>query len=778
MAAELDRRNAHEPMFAADASPAARGRPARRLTGILFALGLTGAIFLVYQPAWHGEFVWDDDLHLVNNPVLRTGGLAKTWVPGSYLNYWPLTFTVYRLEFQLWRMQPLGFHLVNLMLHAMASLLVWRVLLRLRVPGAMFAAAIFALHPVNVETAAWIAQLKGLLSWTLALAAVLCYLAHEQRGGWWRQLLGLGLFGLSMLAKGIAISLPPVLLALAWWQRGRIERRDLLRALPWFLLAATMAGVEVWTQRLSTMETVVRCDGLASRAAIAGRAVWFYLGELVWPQNLCFAYPRWQVDPGRLWTYFPDALLAGMFALAWWRRRDAWGRVALMLIVGYVGLLLPVLGFANIYFMRYSLVADHWQYAAMAVPCAVFAGGVTALARRARLRRAVQGALCLGLLAVLSVLTWRQCGTYKNKETLYHTAIACNPDCWIAYNNLGYALTFQGRLSEAITYYRKALDIKPDYPEAHANLGGALAIQGNTTEAIQHYRLAMKFDAHSAEAHYNLGNALFGRGQVDEALAEYRLAIDCKPDHPSARFNIATILFGRGQWEAAAAQYRKLLEIKPDYAEAYSNLGALLDRRGEFDVAIENFRKALQLRPDFADAHYNLGHTLAARGRLDEAIEQYRKAVELKPGFADARRNLDLALAQRERSARLLAQRRAAIQERPGDAAPLNDAAWTLATAPDASIRDGAAAIELAGRALALSGKQERPAVMGTLAAAYAEAGRFAEAVRMAQKALELARQDKRQPLVDSLQAEIRLYEAGKPLRELPSPSDQTSARP
>ncbi len=216
----------------------------------LFAAALVATVFLAYQPAWHGAFLWDDDTHLLNNPVLKPGGLSKSWIPGAYLNYWPLTFTAYWLQFKMWGLNPTGFHVVNIAVHAISALLVWRILVQLRVPGAMFAAAIFVLHPVNVESVAWITQLKGLLALLLGLVSVLFFLAHERLGGWWRLALAIAAFGFSALAKGMLITLPVVLLACAGWQRGRIERRDLLRVLPYLLIGAVMTSIEVWAQHL------------------------------------------------------------------------------------------------------------------------------------------------------------------------------------------------------------------------------------------------------------------------------------------------------------------------------------------------------------------------------------------------------------------------------------------------------------------------------------------------------------------------------------------------
>ena len=353
-----------------------------RFRSWLVAVALVLAVFLAYQPAWHGGFVWDDDTHLLNNPVIhRSDGLLWAWRSGDYINYWPMTFTVYWLEYEMWGLDPLGFHLVNIALARRLRLLVWRILKHLQIPGAMLAAAIFALHPVNVESVAWISQLKTVLSLSLALLSMLFYLRHERDGGWWQLAASVALFLLSALAKGMVLTLPAVLLACDWWQRGRIARRDLLRVLPFAIIAALMIGVEVSKQHAGIGNVVVRSDGFFGRAAVAGCAVWFYFWKVIWPANLIFVYPRWSISDRNLWAYLPGVLLAVILAVAWWRRRS-WGRPVVMLIVCYVALLLPVLGFADIVFMQYSLVADHWQYAATIAPCAALAALFATLGRR------------------------------------------------------------------------------------------------------------------------------------------------------------------------------------------------------------------------------------------------------------------------------------------------------------------------------------------------------------------------------------------------------------
>jgi tetratricopeptide (TPR) repeat protein len=607
----------------------------------LFAAALIIAVFLAYQSAWQGGFIWDDDDHLLNNPVLKPGGLLQTWVPGSYLNYWPLTFTVYRLEFEMWGLNPLGFHLVNIALHAVSALLVWRILEHLRMPGALLAAAIFALHPVNVESVAWITQLKNTLSLTLTLVSVLFYFLYERDGGRWRFAMSVGLFLLAALAKGMALTLPIVLLACAWWQRGAIGRRDVLRMLPFLLIGALMVGMEVTQQHAVAGTSVVRCDGFFSRTAIAGCAVWFYFWKLIWPANLVFIYPQWNINERDIWAYLPGVLLVAILALAWWRRRS-WGRPLLMAMACYVALLLPVLGFVNIYFMEYSLVADHWQYAAMIVPCAALAAALVTLGRRLSWPRPAGYAACLVLLATLGCLTWRQSGMYTDSEKLFRATIKGNPACWMAHNNLAMLLANDGR----------------------------------TDEAIFHTRIA--------------------------------------------------------------------LGIHPDDAPAENNLGATLARRGQIDEAIVHFRQAVKIKPDYAQAHESLARALAMRGLNDEVNE-----------------HLQLA-----RLLRALAERRELLQSRPDDVALLSETAWALATNPNKSIRNGTEAVELARRAVRVSDGRQ-PAVLGALAAAYAEAGQFADAVQTAEQALALATSENKVALADALRAQIKLYRAESPYREM-----------
>jgi tetratricopeptide (TPR) repeat protein len=346
----------------------------------------------------------------------------------------------------------------------------------------------------------------------------------------------------------------------------------------------------------------------------------------------------------------------------------------------------------------------------------------------------------------------------------YQKALEIEPDYADAHNNLGLALVRLNRIDEAIAHYQKAAKIKPDFAEAHGNLGNALAGRGRLDEAIAQYQQAVKLKPDYAEAHNNLGIVLAGRGRLNEAIAQYQKAAEIKPDFAEAYGNLGNALADLGQLDEAIAQYQQAVRLKPDYAEAHNNLGIVLAGRGRLNEAIAQYQKAAEIKPDFAEAHGNLGNALADRGRLDEAIAQYQKAVKIKPGYAEAHYNFAIALTDRGRFDEAIAQFQRALEIQPDDADAHNKLAWLRATCPKPSLRSGTAAIEHAQRANGLCGGR-RPDVLDTLAAAYAEAGRFPEALRAARHALDLATQQHDQPLADVLRSRIRLYEAGKPYR-------------
>jgi protein O-mannosyl-transferase len=779
----------------------------------LFIIALLAAVILVYQPAWHGRFIWDDDMH-VTRPELRSWhGLYRIWFDvGATLQYYPLLHSAFWVEHKLWGDAAFGYHLVNIFLHATAALMVAAVLRRLKIPGAYLAAAIFALHPIQTESVAWITEQKNTLSAVFYLGSLLAYLRFDQTRKTSSYCWALGLFVLGMMSKTVIATLPGAVLVIFWWQRGRLSwRSDVLPLVPFFLLGAGGGMITAWWEL-----QINKCAGpdftltFAERFLIAGRTVWFLLWKLFWPTQLTFIYPRWQIDTGIWWQYLFPLGAAVLLAALWSMRRRARAPLAAVLFFG--GTLFPVLGFFNLYTFLYSFVANHYQYlAGLGIITLVASGAALLLDRWGLWGRPGGYALCLVPLAILAGLTWQQSRMYSDLETLYRTTIAENPGCWMAHDNLGVVLARRGQADEAMVHYRKSMELKPDYIAAYNNLGMALTDRGQFDEAIVYYRKALEIKPGDSESHNNLGLALAGRGRLDDAMAEYGKALDINPNYGEAHNNLGLALRSRGQLDEAMAEYRKALEINPDNTAAHNNLAAALAASGQLDDAIVHYRKALQLspqsvefhynlahalanrgefdemmaeygkaleiKPDYAEAHNNLGVALVGRGRLEEAIVHFQTALKIKPDYAEARNNLGVVQSRREEISKGLAARRESLRSRPNDLALLNETAWMLATDPNASIRNGAEAVELAERAARLSDGREA-AIIGTLAAAYAEAGRFSEAVKTAEQALALAASQNNAALADALRTRIKLYQSHSPYHELQQQSPPQSGQP
>ncbi|HUB67446.1 MAG TPA: tetratricopeptide repeat protein [Candidatus Methylacidiphilales bacterium] len=618
----------------------------------LWGLLLVAAVVLAYTPVWRAGFIWDDDMQLTGNPCI-TGplGLKEIWAT-SQARYYPLVLTTFWVEHALWGFAPLPYHLVNVLLHGVCAVLLWRVLRRLRIPGAWLGAALWALHPVQVETAAWITELKNTQSCLFYLLAIRFFLlwrdqAQSGAGETGRHDLPALLFALlAILSKPSTVVLPAVLVLIWWWRGDRWDRRDLLKLTPFFLISLVASAWAVVEQK--TGAGAVGSEWTQSwpeRFVIAGKAVWFYLGKLVWPHPLIFIYPRWEIAPSPLTAYLPLIAVA-LVLLVLWFFRDRGLRPVFFAFAYFLLALFPVLGFFSVYFFRFSFVGDHFQYLASMGPLALAGAAITRLANwtipEEPWLRPVPGAL---LLAILGMLSWQQTWAYQNLETLWRDVLVKNPGCWMADDNLGDILAQKGDMAGAAALFQKALDLNPNYAEAHNNVGVILAQKGQMAEAMAHFQKALELNPNSADAHYDLGKAFMQQGQLDRAITECEKAVEINPYYAEAYTNLGNAFLRKGKTGDAMTQYRKALEINPNRAEFHDNFAFALLQNGSIDQAMAECQKALNLNPYYPSAHNNLGIAFARKGQLNNAIIQFQEAVQLNPNYASAQKNLAIAQA-------------------------------------------------------------------------------------------------------------------------------------
>jgi len=644
-----------------------------------------GLVLLVtvisYLPALDNAFVWDDLPNIAQNRSLRSvEGLKQIWTnPRASLQYYPLTYTVFWVEYHLWGPHPFGYHLVNVLLHALNAVLLGVLLESLAVPGAWLAALIFAVHPVHVESVAWATELKNVLSGFFFLASVLAWLRYRSGGERGRRFYGLAwaLFLCALLSKTSTVSLPLVLLALIWWKDGEVRGRDAGALLPFFL-ATPLALVTAWVEKHDVGAVGAEWQlTLLQRCLVAGRVVWFYAGKLVWPQPLMFVYPRWSVEPSVWWQWLFPLGTAAVLVLAW-RGRGRWGKGPLVATAFFVGMTAPVPAFYSLYYMHYSYVADHFQYLASMGLIALAAAGLTVALRH----RAGLMAVAVPVLIVLGALSWRHCHAFHDPETLWRDTLAKNPGCWMAHGNLGLLLAGEGKLAEAVGECDQAVWLNPADTQAHNNLGFVLAKQGETEEAIGEFQRALSLDPLNAGAYFNWGDALLRSGsardavleyqkavqlrpddvemlmqlgialarcgRLDEAIDEYHHALEIDPGNAAAHYNLGVALMRNADLEQAIAQFQEAVGLDPGYVEAHGNLGAALARAGRLTEAIQEYEQALRLRPDSPALHNNLGLALQNEGKLEEAIAQFQEALRLDPDFKEASRNLENAQAAQE----------------------------------------------------------------------------------------------------------------------------------
>ena len=653
----------------------------------LWGLILILAIFLTYQPVWFAGYIWDDNVYLTENRDMNgLQGLVQIWTT-SAADISPLTFTTFWLEHALWGLAALPYHLVNVALHATCAFLLWHVLRNLRVPdpGAWLGAGLWAIHPVQVESVAWITETKNTQSGLFFLLSILFCVRWlkardlDGRSGRWNYALTVLFAALAMASKSSTVILPVVMCLCAWWLEGRWNWRNVVRLNPIFLLSLVASALTIWTQGLhlsaNTDPQWVRT--WPERLITAGDAVWFHLGKLIWPQPLIAIYPRWQIDATRWISYLPlIAVIIISFIL--WLGRESSARPCFFVFAYFLVALLPVLGLLDNPIFEYSLVFDHFQYLASMGPAALV--GVE-IAHRTNFagsaRQWLQSTVGAGLLLVLGLLSWHRVWAFESDDSLWADTLTKNPDCWVGHNNLGVVLLQNGQADEAMAHYEKALEINPGYAEARTNLGKALLQQGQVDEARAQFEKALEIAPGDAEVYNEIGRALSKKGEVDEAIDQYQKALEIDPNLVAAYSNLGIAFAQKGRVDEAIGAYQKALEIDPGFANARYNLGNAFLRHGRLDEAIAQYEKILKTDPNNASTHGNLGVAFFQKGRVDEAIDEYEKALEINPNYVEAHNNLGCVYLQTGKLAEAIGQFQDAFKLNPAD----SDAQINLAKA-------------------------------------------------------------------------------------------------
>ena len=636
------------------------------------ALGLL--VVVCYLPAilW-GGFVWDDEIYIKVDPVREVSGLWQIWLSPSAIDgerhYWPLVYTTFWLEHKLWGFAPAGYHIVNVMLHLVNTLLVWHLVRRLTVPGGWIVAAVFAVHPLHVESVAWVIERKDVLSGLFYLAAALGWMRFVEQPHPRRYALPLVLYAAGLLSKSIVVTLPVALLIWHWWKQGRVTSTDLLRLVPFGVV-----GLVITIGDLSFSLSVVPVSfdySLAERALIAARALWFYTGKLLWPTSLAVIYPRWDIyvaDP-LAWGYL---IAAVALAVVLWHFRSQLGRGPLAGALFFVVTLSPVLGFVDYGYMKYAFVADRYQYlAGIGVMAVVIGAAAYGVGRLPSLwQRGVLGVAAV-VLVVLGMLTWRQASIYRDEETFNRHVIALNPQARNAHCHLGNTLYNQGRYAEALDAYRVAAEQRPDHAAAHAGLGAALNKLERYEEAETHLRRAIALNPKTRQRkdyHFHLGDALYDQGRYAEAVDAYRVAAEQPLDYAVAHSNLGMALNKLKRYKEAETHLRRAIELDSKTKHGHRHLGNALYEQGRYTEAVDAYRVAAEQRPDDAVAHASLGATLNILGRNDEAETHLHRAIALNPSHTEALYFLATLRAEQQRYDEMLELLQRLINIDPNDA--------------------------------------------------------------------------------------------------------------
>jgi tetratricopeptide (TPR) repeat protein len=743
----------------------------RLILGICVFLG--AITWIVFGQTLGHEFVWDDHYYVVDNSEVTKGltlhGVAWAFTHVHSYNWHPLTTISHMLDCQFYGLKPGGHHCTNVVLHTLGVVLLFLVLRKMT--GALwrsaFVAAVFAIHPLRVESVAWVAERKDLLSGVFFMLTLAAYLRYVRKPSFASYLLVAFVFALGLMSKPMMVTLPFVLLlldywplcrftaqasatnnakSLYWWDRRSIPQKLMLEKIPLLVLSAISCGATLLAQEHALNPEVP----LLFRVYNAFVSCISYIRQMFWPARLAIFYP-FPVGSISVWalvfaTALLGAILFGVTLSAWaLRKRRPY------IITGwlwYLGMLVPVIGLVQV---GSQAKADRYTYLPQIGLYLAATWAMMDLSASWRYRRKILSALAIAGIVLLIWRAWIQTFYWKNSESIWTRTLAVTSNNYFAHEQLGLALSQRGQLDDAISHYQESLKISPDFVRGRGK-------------------------SDNARKHFNLGNAFFEKGLMDEAMSHYQIALELGPEFAEAHSGFARALFQHGDIDQAIAHWQKTLSIHPEDADAHTGLGAALLQKGQLEDAIAHYEKAVELRPDYANGHYNLADALLQQRKIEAAIREYAKVISIQPKNADAHTSLANTLVRKGELREAIDHYETSLQIAPGSDTTLNNLAWLLSTCPEASLRNGARAIELAEKADQLSGRKN-PTVIRTVAAAYAETGRFNDAIETAERALQLAVAQGDPALAGKLQMEIDLYRTGLPRRDrglAPQPTDKS----
>ena len=738
---------------------------------------LAALVWIVFgQTVHHGFVNFDDDVYVCKNPKvlegLRPENIAWAFTHVHSSNWHPLTWLSHILDCQIYGLNPAGPHLTNILLHTATVILLFLVL-RGASGGTIwpsaFVAAVFAIHPLRVESVAWIAERKDVLSGLFFMLTIAAYLRYA-RLPWSPMRYGLVivLFALGLMCKPMLATLPFALLLLDFWPLQRLTIDGFqLTTRPYRLwpLLKEKIPLLVFSTASSAIALFAQSEALSSlplstRIGNALVSCVIYLRQMFCPFGLAVFYPHpesslpfWKVAGAFLLLL---AISAG--AIACWRKQPWF----LFGWLWYLLMLVPVIGILQVGAQAH---ADRYTYLPQIGLYVLLTRAVMNLCAGRRHCRMVLGGLATVILVAFAFCARNQTAYWRNSESLWTHTLTCTTGNLVGHINLGNALLENGNIDDAMAQYQKALQIKPDDPDANVSFGYGLIQKQKLDDAILHFQRALAAKPNYPQAYNDLGNVFAQKGKTDEAIALLQKALQIKPDYAEACYNLANAFFEKGARDEAIVYYQKVLQIRPDYAEACFNLGNTYFQMGQVDDAISYYHKALKIRPNYTRAAYNLATALLQKGDLDKSILCFQKIVERDPNQPEFLYSLASALLRTGRIDQGEIYLQQALQIKPDYPEALNDLAWELATAPEAPLRNGGKAVELAQRANQLASGKDLD-ILGTLAAAYAEAGRFHDAIRSARRAIESAQATGQQEQVTQFIGHLKLYEAGLPFHQ------------